>query len=66
MQELFFQLIGWLGVELGVKSCWDGLFHGLSYLCMVHVHGPSRRLRATFGKITQKQFKKKLCKCSKH
>ena len=32
---------------------------------MVHVHGPSRRLRATFGKITQKQFKKKLCKCSK-
>ena len=32
---------------------------------MVHVHGPSRRLRATFAKITQKQFKKKLCKCSK-
>ena len=32
---------------------------------MVHVHGPSRRLRATLGKITQKQFKKKLCKCSK-
>ena len=32
---------------------------------MVHVHGPSRRLRATFGKITQKQFKKKMCKCSK-
>ena len=32
---------------------------------MVHVHGPSRRLRATFGKITQKQFKKKLCNCSK-
>ena len=32
---------------------------------MVHVHGPSCRLRATFGKITQKQFKKKLCKCSK-
>ena len=32
---------------------------------MVHVHGPSHRLGATFGKITQKQFKKKLCKCSK-
>ena len=32
---------------------------------MVHVHGPSRRLRATFAKITQKQFKKKLCKFSK-
>ena len=32
---------------------------------MVHVHGLSCRLRATFGKITQKQFKKKLCKCSK-
>ena len=32
---------------------------------MVHAHGLSRRLRATFGKITQKQFKKKLCKCSK-
>ena len=32
---------------------------------MVHVHGPLRRLRATFGKVTQKQFKKKLCKCSK-
>ena len=42
MQELFFQLIGWLGVELGVSPV--GLFHGLSYLCMVHVHGPSRRL----------------------
>ena len=32
---------------------------------MVHVHGPSRRLRATCGKITQNQFKKKLCKCYK-
>ena len=31
----------------------------------MHVHGPSRRLRATFGKITQKQIKKKLYKCSK-
>ena len=32
---------------------------------MVHVHSLSCRLRATFGKITQKQFKKKLCKRSK-
>ena len=32
---------------------------------MVHVHGLSCQLRATFGKITQKQFKKKLCKRSK-
>ena len=40
----------------GCWSCWDGLFHGWSYLCMIHVHGPSRRLRATFGKITQKEI----------
>ena len=65
MQELFFQLIGWLKVELGVSPVGMVLFHGLIYLCMVHVHGLSCRLRATFGKITQKQFKKKLCKCSK-
>ena len=33
---IFFQLMGWLGVRLGVGSCWNGLCHGLSYL-----HGAS-------------------------